>query len=174
MMGRCGLSFPLASTTGAWWMFLWEQIRGFVTRSAVSDSAIVTWITMILARSQDKGLRYVMETSASTLPTRVLSSHTKWLAWIFAAVCIAAAVLLPVVDAANSQLAGSLLLVAGAVLVAAGLFAFGRTAMWLAFGLVTLGALVGGVALIWLFIPLLAGLVLIVFFARDAFRSQAV
>jgi hypothetical protein len=52
-----------------------------------------------------------------------------------------------------------------------GWFALGRH--WLAFALVTLGALVGGVALIWLLVPPLAGLVLIVFFARDAFRSQA-
>ena len=114
-----------------------------------------------------------MTTPTSTSPTRVMSTYTKWLGWILVAVCLAAAVYLPVFDKANSEWLGSVMLVVvGAALVAAGMFAFGRTAAWLAMALVTVGALLGGVFLIWILLPLIAGIVLIVLFARDSFRSQ--
>jgi len=113
-----------------------------------------------------------MTTPSSARPTRAMSSSTKWLGWILVAVCLAAAVYLPVFDKANSEWVGSVMLVVGAGLVAAGMFAFGRTAPWLAMALVTVGALLGGVSLIWILLPLIAGIVLIVLFARDSFRSQ--
>ena len=113
-----------------------------------------------------------MTTPVSARPTRVMSKYTKWLGWILVAVCLAAAVSLPVFDKANSEWLGSIMLVVGAALVAAGMFAFGRTAPWLATALVTVGALLGGLSLIWILLPMVAGIVLIVLFARDSFRSQ--
>ena len=113
-----------------------------------------------------------MTTPASARPTRVMSKYTKWLGWILVGICLAAAVSLPVFDKANSERLGSVMLVVGAALVATGMFAFGRTAPWLAMALVTVGVLLGGVFLIWILLPLIAGIVLIVLFARDSFRSQ--
>jgi len=82
------------------------------------------------------------------------------------------AIWVPVFDNANWELIGSIIYVAAAVLVAAGLFAFNRTSPWLAVALVTLGALVGGFLLVWtLVVPVLA-LLLIVLFARGALRSR--
>lgn len=40
-----------------------------------------------------------------------MSSSTKWLGWILVAVCLAAAVYLPVLDKANSEWLGSVMLV---------------------------------------------------------------
>src|SRR5680860_1027506 len=65
--------------------------------------------------------RHFMTTSASARPTRVMSKYTRWLGWILIAVCLAAAVYLPVFDKENSELLGSVMLVVGAALVAAGL-----------------------------------------------------
>lgn len=52
-----------------------------------------------------------MTTPSSTRPSRAMSSSTKWLGWILVAVCLAAAVYLPVLDKANSEWLGSVMLV---------------------------------------------------------------
>jgi hypothetical protein len=61
-----------------------------------------------------------MATSLSTRPTPSPRSSTMWLARVFAAVCVLAAVYLRVFDAANSQAWLSVVLIVGAALVVAG------------------------------------------------------
>jgi hypothetical protein len=52
--------------------------------------------------------------------------------------------------------------------------AFGKASPWPAVGLVTLGALVGGVFTVWTLVMPIAALVLIVLFARGALRAPSV
>jgi len=103
--------------------------------------------------------------------TRALPIYTTVLAWLFAAACVAMAIYVPVFDKANWELMGSIFYAAAAALVVAGLFAFSRTSPWLAVALVTLGALAGGVFLVWTLVAPILALVLIVLFARAALRG---
>ena len=114
-----------------------------------------------------------MEISASTRPTHVLSNYTTWLAWLFAAVLVVAAFVMPVVDKANNQLLGDVMNVVGAVLIVAGLYAFSKSP-WVAVALVAVGAVVGSLPILQLFIPPIAAIVLIVLIVRDARRSPAI
>jgi tryptophan-rich sensory protein len=114
-----------------------------------------------------------MSSFAPTRSTPALPIYTTVLAWLFAAACVAMAIWVPVFDKANWELVGSIIYVAAAVLVVAGVLAFSRTSPWLAVALVTLGALVGGFFLVWtLVVPILA-LALIVVFARGALRGSS-
>ena len=106
--------------------------------------------------------------------TRALPIYTTVLAWFFAAACVAAAIYIPVFDKANWELMGSIVTLAAGVLVAAGLLAFGRTSPRLAVALVTLGALAGGLFLVWTLVMPIAALALIALFARGALRGSSV
>lgn len=105
--------------------------------------------------------------------TRTLPTYTTMLAWLFAAACAAMAIYVPVFDKANWELMGSVIYIAAAVLVVAGWFALGRTSPWLAVALVTLGALAGGLFLVWTLVMPIAALALIVLFARGALRGSS-
>lgn len=113
-----------------------------------------------------------MTTAASLHQARTLSTATTWLGWISVALWTAAAVLVPVLDKANSELAGSIGNLSAAVLIAAGLLTFEKVAPWLGFSLITLGALIGGVFLVYLLVPMILAIALIVLVARDTFRHQ--
>ena len=97
--------------------------------------------------------------------------YTTVLAWLFAAACVAMAIYVPVFDKANSALMGNVMFAAAGVLVAAGVLAFGRTSPRLAVALVTVGALVGGLFLVWTLVMPIAALALIVLFARGALKT---
>jgi hypothetical protein len=103
-----------------------------------------------------------------------LPIYTRVLGWFFAAACAAMAIWVPVFDNANWQLVGSILYLAAAVLVVAGLLAYGRVSPWLAVALVTLGALVGGFSLVWTLVAPILALVLIALFAWGALRGSSV
>lgn len=113
-----------------------------------------------------------MSSFASTGSTRALPIYTTVLGWLFAAACAAMAIWVPIFDNANWQLSGSITYVAAAVLVAAGMFAFNRTSPWLAVALVTIGALIGGLFLVWTLVAPVFALIVIVLFARGALRSR--
>ena len=116
-----------------------------------------------------------MSSSASTSSGHVLPKYTVWLARVFAAVCVLGAIYFPLFDKANTDGAGlSIALVVAALLVVAGLFAFGKASPWLAVGLVTLGSLVGGVATVWTFAMPIAAIALIVLFVLGARRNSSV
>lgn len=115
-----------------------------------------------------------MSSFASAGPARSLPIYTTVLAWFFAAACVAMAIYVPVFDKANWELMGSIIYVAAGALVAIGLLAFGRTSRWLAVALVTLGALAGGLFLVWTLVMPIAALVLIVLFAWGALRGSPV
>jgi hypothetical protein len=115
-----------------------------------------------------------MSSFASAGPARSLPIYTTVLAWLFVAACVAMAIYIPVFDKANWELMGSIVYLTAAVLVAAGWFAFRRTSPWLAVALVTLGALAGGVFLVWTLVMPIAALALIVLFARGALRGSSV
>jgi hypothetical protein len=111
-----------------------------------------------------------MSSLANASSPRTLPTYTILLAWLFAAACAAMAIYVPLADSANWELIGSVMYLAAAALVAAGVLAFGRTSRWLAFALVTVGALVGGVFLVWTLVAPILALVLIVLLARGALR----
>jgi hypothetical protein len=115
-----------------------------------------------------------MPKAAHSGQTRVLSTSTTWLAWIYAAALVAWAIVYPLLDKVNSQSLGSAMNIAGAVLIAAGLFAFARTSPWVAVALVTLGALVGTLPIFWAVVPSIAMIALIVLIVRDARRTSPV
>jgi len=115
-----------------------------------------------------------MSSIASPRSTHTLPIYTTVLAWLFAAACVAMAIYVPVFDRANWELMGSIVYLAAAVLVVAGLFAFSRTSPWLAFALVAVGALAGGIFLVWTLVVPIVALALIVLFASGALRSSAV
>ena len=110
-----------------------------------------------------------MAAIVSTTTRRVLSTYTTWLARAFVVACVLAAVLEGLFDS-NIEPLGETLFVAGAVLVAAGLFTFGKLPAGLSMTLIAVGAVVGEAPMVYLLVPLLAAIVLIVLFARDAFR----
>jgi hypothetical protein len=115
-----------------------------------------------------------MSTVATTRSSHAMPLYTTVLAWLFAAACLFEAIYLPVFDKASSQMSGDIGYLVAAVLVAAGLLTARRTSPWLSATLVILGALVGGVMLVWtLIVPILA-LALIVLAVLNARRSASV
>lgn len=114
-----------------------------------------------------------MEPSTSTRPKNVMSTSTALMGWIFAAVLVTAAFVMPVVDKVNNELLGGVMNVVGALLIAAGLYAFAR-APWVAVALVTLGAMVGSLPILQLLFPPIAIIVLVVLIVRDALHSTSV
>jgi hypothetical protein len=114
-----------------------------------------------------------MSSHASAGPTRTLPIYTTVLAWVFVAACAAMALYIPLFDKANWELMGSVFYLVAAGLVAAGLFALRRGSPKLAVALVTVGALLGALFLVWtLVVPILA-LALIVLFAFGALRGPS-
>ena len=114
-----------------------------------------------------------MSISAPTRPGHAMPIYTMVLAWLFVAACAAEAIYQPVFDKANSELVGVAGYLVAAVLVAAGIVAFRRTSPRLAVALVTVGALLGAVMLIWtLLVPIMA-LTLIVLVALGARRGSS-
>lgn len=114
-----------------------------------------------------------MSSSRLTDPARSLPVYTTALAWFFAAACAAMAFVIPVVDPANWELMGSVIYLIAATLVAAGMVAFRLGSHRLAVVPVTVGALLGGLALVWTIIAPILALVLIVLFARGALRGPS-
>ncbi|MCJ7710034.1 MAG: hypothetical protein MUQ32_04305 [Chloroflexi bacterium] len=115
-----------------------------------------------------------MSPMASTFSTRTLPIYTTALAWFFVAACAAMALYVPLFDSANWELIGSVFYLVAAVLVAAGLFALRGGSPRLAVALVTVGALLGGLFLVWTLIAPILALVLIVLFAWGALRGPSV
>jgi len=115
-----------------------------------------------------------MSSLASARSSRAMPIYTTALAWLFAAACVAMAIYVPLFDKASWELMGSIFYLVAAALVVAGLFAFGRTSPWLAVALVSLGALAGGLFLVWTLVAPILALVLIVLFARGALRGSSV
>jgi|NGEPerStandDraft_6_1074524.scaffolds.fasta_scaffold106812_2 hypothetical protein len=116
-----------------------------------------------------------MSTLAPSHPAhaRALPIYTTVLAWLFVAACALEAVYQPVFDKTNSELVGVVGYAIAAVLVAAGIIAFRGEAPRLAVVLVTVGALLGAVMLVWtLLVPIMA-LTLIVLFALGARRGSS-
>lgn len=114
-----------------------------------------------------------MATAASLPQVRTLSTATVWLGWISVALWTAAAVLVPILDSANSEVTGSIGNLSAALLIAAGLVTFEKATPWLGFCLITVGALIGGVFLVYMLVPMILAIVLIVLVTRDTFRHQA-
>ena len=114
-----------------------------------------------------------MAASASAPSTRHTSIYTTWLAYIYAVVLVAWAIVYPQLDKVNSQLTGSIMNVVGAVLIVAGLFAFTRTSPWISVALVTLGAVVGTLPIFWAVLTSIAMIALIVLIVRDALRARS-
>lgn len=113
-------------------------------------------------------------TTAQAFPqARTLSRATTWLGWISVALWTTAAILIPVLDKANSQVSGSIGNLTAAVLIAAGLLTFGKAAPILGFSLIALGALIGGVFLVYLLVPMILAIALIVMAARDTFSHPS-
>jgi hypothetical protein len=113
-----------------------------------------------------------MSSSRTSGPARTLPIYTTALAWFFVVACAAMAIVIPVTDPANSELLGTVAYVVAAVLVAAGVVMLRRGSPRLAVALVTAGAVLGGIFLVWtLRAPILA-LVLIVLFAWGALRDS--
>ena len=117
-----------------------------------------------------------MSTLAPTHPAhaRAVPLYTTVLAWLFVAACAIEAIYQPLFDKANSQVTGDVGYLVAAVLVAAGLLTFRRTSPWLSVALVTLGALVGGVMLVWTLVIPIVAIVLIVLFVMNARRGSSV
>jgi hypothetical protein len=115
-----------------------------------------------------------MSTSARTHPSQALPIYTAWLARLFVVACVVAGLSFFMFNDAEGHEIAAVILLAAAVLVAAGLFAFGRTSAWLAVALVTLGALAGGGVLVWTLVMPIAALALIVLFARNGLRGSSI
>jgi di/tricarboxylate transporter len=117
-------------------------------------------------------MRHQMSTYAVTHPTHVLSKVTARLGWGYAALLVLWAIAYPQVDKTNSEFAGSVINVMGAVLIVAGLLAFTRTSPWVAVGLVTVGAVLGTLPVYWVLLTMLAMIALIVLVVRDAREAR--
>jgi hypothetical protein len=115
-----------------------------------------------------------MSSHASAGPARTLPIYTTFLAWVFVAACAAMALYVPLFDKANWELMGSVFYLVAAGLVAAGLFALRRGSPRLAVALVTVGALLGALFLVWTLVAPILALALIVLFARGALRGSPV
>jgi hypothetical protein len=121
-----------------------------------------------------KESRLVMATSASTPSTYTLPRYTVWLARIVAAGLLAGGVYEAGFASGDPYRSlAAVLFFAGAVLIAAGLFAFARTSPWVAVALVFIGAAIAA-ALVWwtIGVPIVA-IALIVLFVRGARRASA-
>jgi hypothetical protein len=103
-----------------------------------------------------------------------MSKSTKWLGWGYTTLLPVWAIVYPMLDHKNSQFLGSVMNVGGAVLIAAGLFAFSKTSPWVAVTLVTLGAVAATLPIFWAVLPSIAMIALIVLIVRDARRSPTV
>jgi formate-dependent nitrite reductase membrane component NrfD len=112
-----------------------------------------------------------MASSVSIPSAYALPRYTVWLARIVAAGLVVAGVL----EAFSSESyrgVAAVIFFAGAVLIAAGLFAFTRTSPWVAFALVFVGAAITGGMFWWTIgVPIVA-IALIVLFALGARRAS--
>ncbi len=115
-----------------------------------------------------------MSTLAPTHPAhaRAVPIYTTVLGWLFVAACAIEAIYQPVFDKANSQVSGDVGYLVAAVLVAAGLLTYRSTSPRLSVALVTLGALVGGVMLVWTLVMPIIAMALVVLFVMNARRSS--
>ena len=115
-----------------------------------------------------------MSTLAPTPPSHALPKYTVWLALIFVAVCVVGGAYEAAFGPSDAHpILAAVILFAGAVLVAAGLFAARRNSPWLAVALVTLGALVVGTIFFWTIVMLIAAIALIVLFVLNARRGSS-
>ena len=115
-----------------------------------------------------------MSTLAPTPPSHALPKYTVWLALIFVAVCVVGGAYEAAFGPSDAHpILAAVILFAGAVLVAAGLFAARRNSPWLAVALVTLGALVVGTIFFWTIVMLVAAIALIVLFVLSARRGSS-
>jgi hypothetical protein len=112
--------------------------------------------------------------TSSTPSTYSLPRYTVWLARILAAGLVIGGVYEAAFGPSDAQRGlAAVILFAGAVLIAAGLFAFTRTSPWVAVGLVILGAGIPGAMLFWTIALPILGAALIVLFVLGARRAQA-
>jgi hypothetical protein len=95
-----------------------------------------------------------------------LSTRTSLAARVFIAVCL----LMALAEFAFSNAWLGLFLLVAAAIVAAGVYA--AAPLWLAVLLVTLGAILGGMMLVWTIIGALLALVLVVLCTIDARRAS--
>ena len=115
-----------------------------------------------------------MSTLAPTHPTHAMPVYTTVLAWLFVAVCVVGGAYEAAFGPSDTHpILAAVILFAGAVLVAAGLFAARRNSPWLAVALVTLGALVVGTIFFWTIVMLVAAIALIVLFVLSARRGSS-
>ena len=116
-----------------------------------------------------------MSTLAPTHPRHAMPIYTTVLAWLFVAVCVVGGAYEAAFGPRDSQpILAAAILLAGAVLVAAGMFAAKRNSPWLAVALVTLGALVVGVIFFWTIVGVIVSIALIVLFVLNARRGSSV
>jgi hypothetical protein len=116
-----------------------------------------------------------MATLAPTHPTHAMPTYTAWLAWLFVAACVVGGAYEAAFGPSDSQpILAAAILFAGAVLVAAGMFAARRNSPWLAVALVTIGALVTGLVFFWTIVGVIVSIALIVLFVKDARRGSSV
>jgi hypothetical protein len=119
--------------------------------------------------------RQLMSPLAPTHPSHAVPVYTTVLAWIFIAVCVVGGAYEAAFGPRDARpILAALILFAGAVLVAAGMFAARRNSPWLAVALVTLGALVVGLVFFWTIVGLIIAIALIVLFVMDARRGSSV
>lgn len=119
--------------------------------------------------------RQLMSTLAPTHPSHAMPMYTTVLAWLFVAVCVVGGAYEAAFGPSDAQpILAALILFAGAVLVAAGMFAARRNSPWLAVTLVTLGALVVGVVFFWTIVGVIIAIALIVLCVMDARRGSSV
>jgi hypothetical protein len=98
-------------------------------------------------------------------PAQWLSARTSVVARVFITVCL----LMALAEFAFSNAWIGLILLVAAALVIAGVYA--AASLWLAVLLVTLGAIVGGMMLVWTIVGALLALVLVVLCTIDARRA---
>ena len=116
-----------------------------------------------------------MATLAPTHPTHALPKYTAWLAWLFVAVCVVGGVYEAAFGPSDGHpIVAAVILLAGALLVAAGSFAARSDSRWLAVALVTLGALAVGTIFFWTIGATIAAIALIVLFVKDARRGSSI
>ena len=110
------------------------------------------------------------------LSNNPLSRWTLWLTGLLALGLLAAALLgvaLGATEETSDTVFWLLLLGGGGLLLVAGIYAFARSAPWVGFALIVLGAIAGSLALFWSVIVPIAAVVLIVLTLLDARRLAA-
>ena len=107
-------------------------------------------------------------------PSHAVSSLTVWLARLVAVAYVVIGIVFFVFGSSAGANAVGFTLLAGAVLVAVGLYEFRRTSPWLAVWLVTLGALAGAAMLSWTILVPIAAVALTVLVVRGARRISSV